>query len=776
MSGEGNLWPYIWRSDWTVAQWQALASPGSPCYSAGLSGVQIQSGWFVDSKTLRYVNEHRADFAGLGAAGLETYQAWTVPSVVALLEPFDWVAYSQLSPAERDAQWFVPPQCDYAGAQCGIAIHNNKEVEHTVPLQQVVSLGWKVALRLYGTYSAYIAAVNARLQQGNATLFEYFTPDVLVASSATATRLLLPPATAACYPSDGSYQNHTDGMGPAGDCDFKAQLLYKTAFKAGVPDMDDAYTLFDQLTIPQEHINTVLDHMHLAVSSSLSPPLSKDAALSNPTCYWLRANPSMWSTWIQPMHKRQYVVKVKPAVLVPVYVLLGLFAALSLGLHAFLFQMRAHPVVRQSSYVLLQLMVAGSLGMYVSVLVGIQPASVGVCVGAQMIFSAAFTFFYVSMLVKSYRIDLIFNTRSLVAQKLPDSTMLRYLAVYGALDLLLVLVWVTVDTPGARLADADGVERAFVSECSSQHATVFRVLLYLLRGLALLMGAFYAVRIRHVQENFNESKFLALTGIAFDRTARAVERAEAARVTRSDALRASPCVCLRMCPCVVYQILLVSLLVLGIGLLDNDPTRAVVVWLVGVAIAVTATVLLLLGPKIVAIASATPTALALMTQNNTTVGGDRGGGGANRTNLSAMAFGGHGAADAEGIEQDPNMVKKRTDALSPSFGQPTGSRGGSRGSSQNKVPQLASPSGAGAGGRYVVVRAAFSVREPGAAPSVPVPAEAPSHVPSPAAGSSHMTAAVAASGGSSNVTGDGSESTDAITVHHSEIPGVVAHD
>ncbi len=102
------------------------------------------------------------------------------------------------------------------------------------------------------------------------------------------------------------------------------------------------------------------------------------------------------------MHPREYILEVKSGALIAVYVLLGLFALVSFVLHAFLFQMRQHPVIRQSSYALLQIMLAGSLLFYVTLLVGMQPASIAVCISSQFLFSLAFTMFYVSMLMKSY--------------------------------------------------------------------------------------------------------------------------------------------------------------------------------------------------------------------------------------------------------------------------------------------------------------------------------------------------------------------------------------
>jgi len=351
LSKKGNLWPYIWRTDWSVAEWGQLSLPDSSCYSLGLSGVQVQSAWFVDTPTRRLVASNPSAYAGLGVAGLENPQAWTLPDVVALLEPFTEADLIDSWNDPTNLRWFVPPQCNYSGAGCGIALMSNPDVERTVPLQQVVSNKWKIVMRMVGEFSFYVSTVRDRLSRNVPTLFEFFTPDLTVASAEVVTKLLMPPATAECYPSDNSlFQDKYDGVGTAGGCDFRSQLLYKTAARSDNRDLDDGYHLFEMLTVPQEHANVVLQHMF------------ENATLSQATCYFLRENPALWTQqWIKPMLPRQFTVQVRDAAMIAVYVLLGIFSALSLGLMVFLWRRQLHPVIRQSSYVLQQLMVVGSL-------------------------------------------------------------------------------------------------------------------------------------------------------------------------------------------------------------------------------------------------------------------------------------------------------------------------------------------------------------------------------------------------------------------------------
>jgi hypothetical protein len=174
-------------------------------------------------------------------------------------------------------------------------------------------------------------------------------------------------------------------------------------------------------------------------------------------------------------------------------------------------------------------------------------------------FSVAFTLFYGSLLVKTWRIYLIFNSKALEVQKLPDSTMTLYLLIYGAVDLLLVILWAGISPPTATLHDHSTAAYTQVTLCDSEHSVVFSTALYVWRGLAVLAGGVLAVRIRGVDDDFSESKFLGAA---------------------------------------CYNILGVSIVVLGLTLVGSRaPDVAAVSWLIGVTLAVFLSSLIFLVPK-----------------------------------------------------------------------------------------------------------------------------------------------------------------------------------
>lgn len=144
-----------------------------------------------------------------------------------------------------------------------------------------------------------------------------------------------------------------------------------------------------------------------------------------------------------------------------------------------------------------------------------QPDTRATCVTAQFLMSIGFSLFYGSLLSKTYRIDRLFTAAErLRAVSLPDSRILAYLGVYASLDLLLVLLWSTIDPPGQVLVAHSTGNYQDVSTCSSRHTEVFRDVLIILRAVCLVGGATLAVRIRNVDALYSEAKFLA--GITYN--------------------------------------------------------------------------------------------------------------------------------------------------------------------------------------------------------------------------------------------------------------------
>jgi hypothetical protein len=73
-----------------------------------------------------------------------------------------------------------------------------------------------------------------------------------------------------------------------------------------------------------------------------------------------------------------------------------------------------------------------------------------------------------------------------------------------------VILWAGISPPTAVLHAHTSDPYARVTLCDSTHSVAFSTALYVWRGLALLAGGILAIRIRGVDDDFSESKFLGL--------------------------------------------------------------------------------------------------------------------------------------------------------------------------------------------------------------------------------------------------------------------------
>lgn len=283
-------------------------------------------------------------------------------------------------------------------------------------------------------------------------------------------------------------------------------------------------------------------------------------SLADLACTWVKHNTVTWSSWLQVQTPLKHTTDLSTGALPNViYAFSALFLLIGCVCNAFLFWHRGHPVVRRSSHVFCQLIVLGSALFPVALIVAMRPSTQTTCVVNQFLLSVGFSLFYGSLLVKTWRIDKIFASAKLQKLTLPDSLLMRHLACYAAADLLLIILWAAISPPTPTLIAHTAEDYAFVTECSSRQSDSFRIAVYLLRGLSLLLGAAFAVRARDVQDAYNESKFLAG---------------------------------------VTYNIVVVTAVVVGIELVaSNDPQVRAVSWLIGVALAVHLSVVIFVGSK-----------------------------------------------------------------------------------------------------------------------------------------------------------------------------------
>jgi hypothetical protein len=588
----------IWRTDWTSEQWQEAFygdTSTATCLLIGGDGLLGQNAWYASTKHVRaFALATPEDDQPIA---LDFWRAYATVNGVAQLPRYDPQAAANGTYGQ--GLWFVPPLCQPLNATCGIAFGINEFFEPGVPQQQIVNLRWKVALffprdaiTLEPDMNRFARLVTDAVARGQQVL-ALASNTATVVSTPLLTQVALPPSSKACHADTAV---HMDGLGGM-NCEFKAQALYKVSGVNSDTDKNDAFAFFNVFQFDHEAMIDLLSHVYAGTSVP-------DAA-----CAWTRNNTDVWTSWIRPATPHKHLVALHSSTAAAVYSVMSVFLALTVGAHLFLLVFQFHPVIRRSSHLFNQLLVFGGGLWFASLLIGVQHESAGTCVAVQFVMSVAFTLFFMSFVLKNLRILLIFNAKQLQAVRLPDRLLLSYLAAYGGLDLLVVLLWASVDAPLPMMEAHTSDPFGFVRTCSSEHTPTFRTVLYLLRGVALLFGAFLAVRVRGVPDAFSESKILAAC---------------------------------------CYNVLIVSAVVVGMSLIgSNDPEVVVGTWTVGVSVAVFLSLVIFLAPKIQLIMSRT--------------NGLKGKGGTGR----AAGAGTNGAAAAGGLHKSPQEAAHGRLMLSP---------------------------------------------------------------------------------------------------------------
>jgi hypothetical protein len=542
----------IWRTDWSDDQWNGAflgTDPDTPqtCNYNGINGQTIFNGWFVDTYSVMTAASN-ATVLGGQPTSLDFWRAYTTAEGVQNLPQFN-ITQARIDIAARDPKdpiaWQWPDWCDpnvTASVPCGVIYPIAPFFEKGVVIAQIRTLGLRLAVFYAASFDDFYNLVIPRVKNREQVLCMLGNNAGLVANDYFQ-HVMLPAVTPECIAAVAA--EHVDEY----YCDMRSQVLSKINNRAlaANSDYNDVSTLFSRMQFSSQIIFDALTKI---------TPTNKPV---DQACTWIKQNPKLWTPWFGVTTPRVHTIQLTSGVDVAIIALSSIFMVCTIAGMVFLFLYRQHPIIRRASHLFCQFMLAGAALFYATLIVGVQKESLATCTAAQFMFSVAFTLFYGSLLVKTWRIYLIFNSKALEVQKLTNSTMSLYLLTYGAVDLLLVILWAGISPPTATLHDHSTAAYTQVTLCDSEHSVVFSTALYVWRGLAVLAGGVLAVRIRGVDDDFSESKFLGAA---------------------------------------CYNILGVSIVVLGLTLVGSRaPDVAVISWLIGVTLAVFLSSLIFLVPK-----------------------------------------------------------------------------------------------------------------------------------------------------------------------------------
>ncbi|XP_073978361.1 gamma-aminobutyric acid type B receptor subunit 3 isoform X3 [Rhodnius prolixus] len=245
--------------------------------------------------------------------------------------------------------------------------------------------------------------------------------------------------------------------------------------------------------------------------------------------------PIVWPGGQVPTAKKIFKIRtvtVQPVafITVAIFSFVGIAVAtffLSLNLH-----FRKHKYIKLSSPKLNNMAVFGCILVYTAViLLGLDNATLPsneifstVCTARVYLLSAGFSMAFGSVFAKTYRVHRIFtrSAQGVVKNKLlQDTQLISLICVLLVVDGLIVTLWVTVDPIERQLKnltlEISPTERSVVYQpqievCASHFIHSWLGVLYIYKGLLLIVGVYMAWETRHVKiPALNDSQYIGLS-------------------------------------------------------------------------------------------------------------------------------------------------------------------------------------------------------------------------------------------------------------------------
>nr|CAI9858987.1 Phytopthora agathidicda G protein coupled receptor 4 [Phytophthora agathidicida] len=227
-----------------------------------------------------------------------------------------------------------------------------------------------------------------------------------------------------------------------------------------------------------------------ASSASLSSECTDGKALPGPVfidCEYVPYNTAAWKA---------------------VFGLACLFACIMLVGIGFVVYEREQPIVKRSQYQFLVTMLLGGVLMCVAtIMYGGEPSRV-VCALRPTLVSWAFTLIFGSLVVKSMRVYRVFLSSTMKRVVLSAGTMMKVLAGFLVVDIVILVSWELVSPSRAILKPEPAAEIGGLDvdrlRCVS-NSSVFVGLLIFWKAVMLFGGLYLSILIRKVSSDFQES-------------------------------------------------------------------------------------------------------------------------------------------------------------------------------------------------------------------------------------------------------------------------------
>jgi len=164
--------------------------------------------------------------------------------------------------------------------------------------------------------------------------------------------------------------------------------------------------------------------------------------------------------------------------------------------------------IRRSSPLFLILMLIGIILAFGGITTYIGKPTETACTLRPYIFVLAFGLTFFSLLLKTFRIKVIFDKSNI---QVKDSYLILYLCILLGIQLGIVTLWTVVAGMKPEVRDVNLDMHYYACQNKSNLGKYLQISLIVINGLALLYGCYLAYKVKNVYSEYNESKVIGLS-------------------------------------------------------------------------------------------------------------------------------------------------------------------------------------------------------------------------------------------------------------------------
>ena len=509
----------VWPNSLLEDDYEQYVTIDETAVSAGPLGLVQQSGWYVPTQLVQM------DW-------IEFYDFWKGykydTNLTAVFPPSGTTPDSMKVGVGRE---FIPDWCvlETEPAGCAVNYYNPAYLQRSCNVkryspyciemyaidainydpgiiqQQITNLQLNITLVFLGETNYNSVMANAIAYNKSFLAYDW-TPAVDTSTSAL-TRVSLPGYTELCWLT----VNNTGRLAGNGsiNCDFPSRGIFKyfagslLSNDSNVDIYRDALYLLSAFNFDNQYQQSLL-----ALMGNVSISQYQYMADRN-TCTWLQNNVPIWKSWIQLSPQQRYS-DISTAAWIVVIVVIVILCCYSLILHGFVYRYRYHPLLMSSSPFFGQVIISGSWFLYMGVGIMRWKSTEAVCSIIPVFLCIAYTLVIGTLFAKTWRLNRIFKGASLKSVRVSVWDVVLFISCLFTIDFIIIAAWLIIDQPVPVWETDSTNSLQLITVCYSQHWNVWYSLLIVPKGLQVLYGTYLAYNVRHINANFNESRYIGL--------------------------------------------------------------------------------------------------------------------------------------------------------------------------------------------------------------------------------------------------------------------------